>query len=75
MPVVHVNLVEGRDPQMLNRLLRGISEVVCSTLECSPATVSVILHEVPAERWMRSGITIAEERTRRSSATAHEAGA
>src|SRR5258708_1697129 len=48
MPVVHVNLVEGRDPEMLDRLLRGVSEVVCRILEISPATVSVILHEVPA---------------------------
>lgn len=75
MPVVHVNLVEGRDPQLLDRLLRGVSEVVCRTLEVSPATVSVILHEVPAERWMRDGITIAEHRARRSSEALPEAGA
>lgn len=58
MPIIHIYLLEGRSEEKLERLVREVTEVVASILEVDRERVTVLLHELPASRIARGGITL-----------------
>ncbi len=51
MPIVRIDLWEGRDSETRRELVRNVSEVVSETLDVSIDHVRVILNEIPRENW------------------------
>jgi 4-oxalocrotonate tautomerase len=64
VPLVEVTLVEGRSPEQLRALLRELHGAVVRTVDAAPASVRVVLREVPATHWAAGDETIAERRAR-----------
>ena len=62
MPLVEVTLVEGRTPEQLRALLHELHEAVVRAVDAAPASVRVVLREVPATHWAAGDVTIAERR-------------
>jgi len=62
MPLVEVTLVTGRPPERLRTLIHEVHEAVVHALEADPASVRVVLREVPPEHWAAGDQTIAERR-------------
>ncbi len=57
MPIVQISLLEGRDAQVKRALLREVTEAVVRTTGVPPASVRVVLQEVPAAHWAVGGVS------------------
>ncbi len=62
MPLVRIDLVGGRPPELLRTLIDNLHRTVVDTLGVPPGAVTVIVDEHPAELWATNGVTKAEER-------------
>lgn len=61
MPIITVNLLTGRDEQKKRLLIRELTDAAVRALDAPPASVRVILNEVPPEHWGVGGETKAEQ--------------
>jgi 4-oxalocrotonate tautomerase len=64
VPLVRIDLVAGRPPELLRALIGNLHTTVASTLNVPEQSVTVIVNEVPAEHWATAGTTKAEQRAR-----------
>lgn len=55
MPSIHVDLFEGRSPEVKKQLVEAITQAVVGTLKCSPDAVDIILNEVSRAHWATGG--------------------
>ena len=62
MPLVRIDLVGGRRPELLRTLIDNLHRTVVDTLQVDPQAVTVIVDEHPAELWATGGVTKAEQR-------------
>ncbi len=60
MPIVMINLLEGRDAARKQALLREVTNAVVRTLGVPPQAVRVLLKEVPPTHWAVGGVSKAE---------------
>ena len=60
MPIVRIDLLEGRTPERKADLIRRVTEAVVVALDVRPEQVRVLLSEVPPEHWGIGGTTMAE---------------
>jgi len=51
MPIIRIELLEGRSPNLKEELIRRVAEAVTATLAVQPAQVRVLLYELPPEHW------------------------
>lgn len=68
MPLIEVTLVAGRPPERLRTLIHELHEAAVRSLAADPASVRVVLREVPPEHWAAGDQTIAERRAVQRSA-------
>jgi 4-oxalocrotonate tautomerase len=61
MPIIRIELLEGRPPAMKSELIRRVTEAVVETLKVKPEQVRVLLYEVPPEHWGVGGKTKEEQ--------------
>ena len=62
MPLIEVTLVEGRSAQQLREFMHQVHLAAVATLDAAPASVRVIIREVPATHWAAGDETLAERR-------------
>lgn len=46
MPIVQINLVEGRTPEQLARMIEGVSRAIADALDAPLGTVRVMVNEL-----------------------------
>jgi 4-oxalocrotonate tautomerase len=56
MPVVTVQLWEGRTLEEKRRLVRAITDAMVEHAHARPDGLHVILQEIPKENWARAGV-------------------
>jgi 4-oxalocrotonate tautomerase len=56
MPFVHIDLVRGRDKELLMRLIEEVSRVVAETLDTPIDRVRVLVAEVDPDLWGIGGV-------------------
>ena len=56
MPVVIVELWEGRSVEQKRELVHAITEAMVTHADARRESLQVILHEVPRENWGRGGV-------------------
>lgn len=56
MPVVTVELWEGRTLEQKRRLVQAITDAMIEHADARPDALHVILHEIPRENWARAGV-------------------
>ena len=56
MPVVTVELWEGRTLDQKRRLVQAITDAMVEHADARPDALHVILHEIPRENWARAGV-------------------
>lgn len=57
MPIVHIQILEGRSREKKRTLIRAVSRTVAEVLEVPLERVRVILQEVDPEHWGIGGET------------------
>jgi 4-oxalocrotonate tautomerase len=60
MPLVEVSLAEGRTPAQIRSLIHEVHQAVVRAIAAPPATVRVIVREVPPTHWAAGDVTLAE---------------
>jgi 4-oxalocrotonate tautomerase len=61
MPIIRIELLEGRAPDLKEELIRRVTQAVTTTLGVQPAQVRVLLYELPPEHWGVGGQSKAAE--------------
>lgn len=55
MPVIQVNLMQGRTPAQKDAFAKEVTEAAVRTLGVKPEAVRVLLNELPAAHWYVAG--------------------
>jgi 4-oxalocrotonate tautomerase len=55
VPIIRIELIEGRTPELKQELIRRVTDAVATTLAVQPAQVRVLLYELPPEHWAVGG--------------------
>jgi 4-oxalocrotonate tautomerase len=63
MPIVRIELLQGRTPDMKADLITRVTDAVITSLGVDPEQVRVILYELPPEHWAVGGQTKAAARS------------
>ena len=58
MPIVQVQLFEGRSLEMKRKLVSEMTKVICDVLEVSPDVVRIILNEMSRENFAIAGTLV-----------------
>jgi 4-oxalocrotonate tautomerase len=57
MPIVNVQLIEGRSAELREQLIAQLTATVLDVLDVPAQSVRVILTEVPAAHWGVAGVS------------------
>ena len=58
MPIVNVNIMEGRPKEKIESVIANITETIITTLEVPKETVRVIVTEIPKSHWGIAGESV-----------------
>ena len=59
MPIIRVEMQEGRSPETKERLIAALTSTVVETLGVAPEQVRVLLFELPKTHWGIAGQSVA----------------
>ena len=60
MPIINVQIIEGRSEEKVEELIANLTETVCSTLGSPREAVRVIVTEIPETHWGRAGVPMSK---------------
>ena len=55
MPLIQVDMFEGRSDEQVKVLMQELTATTCRILGCKAEHVSIIVRDVPASRWATGG--------------------
>lgn len=61
MPIIQINLMEGRSPAQKRALVASVTDAVVEALGADPQSVRILIHELQPENYALAGITAAEQ--------------
>ena len=73
MPLAQVAVRQGRSPEAIRRMISAVTAAVADSLDAPPASIRVIVTEVPLTHWATGDVTLQEKEQRAGGST--EAGA
>ena len=59
MPIIHVNLLEGRSKEKVAEVIENVTKTVSETLDAPVENVRVLVTEIPKTHWGKAGEPIA----------------
>ena len=65
MPLIQINIVEGRSPEKKERLIREVSDLVAEVLEAPVENVRVMIQEMSPEHWGIAGESVKKRQKKR----------
>ncbi|MGJ9458717.1 4-oxalocrotonate tautomerase [Oceanobacillus sp. CF4.6] len=57
MPLINIQVLEGRSPEKIEALMKNVSNTVSESLDAPIENVRVIVNEVPKTHWSVGGKT------------------
>lgn len=51
MPLAQLNILAGRPPEKIELLIARVTQAIAESLDADPATVRVLVNEVPSSHW------------------------
>lgn len=60
MPIIRIEMLEGRSPEKKAALIQRVTEAVLETLGVESEQVRVLLYDIPHEHWSVGGRSKAE---------------
>jgi 4-oxalocrotonate tautomerase len=58
MPIVRIEMLEGRSAELKAELILRVTDALVTTLAVQPAQVRVLLYELPAAHWAVGGVAL-----------------
>ncbi|AAU25430.1 4-oxalocrotonate tautomerase [Bacillus sp. FSL W8-0445] len=62
MPIVHIQLLEGRPPEKVEEVIRKVTETLSATLDSPKENVRVLVTEVSKSHWGIGGTPVSKLR-------------
>lgn len=56
MPLIRVEMLEGRTPDQKTALVKALTQAVVETLGSKPDVVDVMLFDIPRTNWATGGV-------------------
>lgn len=63
MPIVQIDMLEGRTVEQKRTLVRRVTEAIVESLNCAPDTVRIVLREMKPEHLGIGGVLSLDSRT------------
>jgi 4-oxalocrotonate tautomerase len=60
MPVIQVNMLEGRSIEAKRKFASEVTRVTCETLDVAPEQVRIIINDMPRENFAVAGALAAD---------------
>lgn len=62
MPLIHVEMFEGRTPEIKREFVEAITRETCRVLKCEPGAVDIIMRDVKKSDWASAGVLWSEKK-------------
>ncbi|WP_308162198.1 4-oxalocrotonate tautomerase [Bacillus sp. ISL-18] len=62
MPLIQVNIMEGRQPEKIKALIENITDTVVETLVVPKTSVRVLVNEMPKTHWGVAGVPVSDRK-------------
>jgi 4-oxalocrotonate tautomerase len=62
MPLIQVQMFEGRSAEIKREFVETITRETCRVLKCEPAAVDIILRDVKKSDWASGGVLYSERK-------------
>lgn len=56
MPVITIDMLEGKTPEQKRELIEKITDVVCGIVKCQREVVTIIFHDISRDDWGSGGV-------------------
>lgn len=56
MPIIQVELLEGRTEEQKRAMVKSITDAVVNTINCPPEAVSIIIRDMKRENYAKAGV-------------------
>lgn len=61
MPIVTVNIKEGRTVEQKREMAKRVTQAICETMEVKPAAVRIIINEMKNENFAIGGTLVCDD--------------
>lgn len=65
MPLIHVEILEGRPPEKIKKMIEKVTDAVEEALEAPRPSIRVIVTEIPKSHWAVGGVPMSDNPDRR----------
>jgi 4-oxalocrotonate tautomerase len=62
MPIIHVNMFEGRTLDQKRKMVVAMTEAVVKSLDVKPEAVRIIMHDIPRHNIAVAGVLASEKK-------------
>jgi 4-oxalocrotonate tautomerase len=60
MPIVNIQILQGRTEETVKQLIHNVTETVSATLDSPKESIRVIVTEIPKSHWGIAGIPVSD---------------
>jgi 4-oxalocrotonate tautomerase len=64
MPIVNIQLIEGRSEEKIKEVIHNVTEVISSTLDAPKESIRVLVTEIPKTHWGIAGTPMSDRKGR-----------
>ncbi|API92020.1 4-oxalocrotonate tautomerase [Virgibacillus pantothenticus] len=57
MPIITIQIMEGRSPEKIEALINNVTDMVSKSLTAPKENIRVLVHEIPKSHWGIGGTT------------------
>jgi 4-oxalocrotonate tautomerase len=61
VPMAFVSIREGRPPENIRKMISAVTAAIAESLDAPPASIRVVVTEVPLTHWATGDVTLAEK--------------
>lgn len=61
MPIINVQMMEGRPPEKIEEVIKNITDTVAETLGSPKENIRVLVTEIPKTHWGIAGVSVAQK--------------
>jgi 4-oxalocrotonate tautomerase len=62
MPIVNIQILEGRTPEKVKSLIASVTDTVSKELDAPKERIRVLVTEIPSTHWGIAGVPASESR-------------
>jgi 4-oxalocrotonate tautomerase len=62
MPIIHVNMYEGRTIEQKRKMVVAMTEAVVKSLDVKPEAARIIMHDIPRHNIAVAGVLASEKK-------------